>query len=145
MRESFGFFPWVCYVQYWWKGIQRALKWREFWPIVKISDPELFLTKRTALNKRTAGTKMAKRLKEWWFNDQLNLESISWEGTVAWHYYWCYDVLTDGSMAVPWDDLPAADWDRCRYLHRTIELKSGNPMFELGEGLKKLKGRVTPY
>ena len=44
-------------------------------PTVKISDPELFLS------KRTAGTKMEKRLKERWSNDMLNLGSILQEGT----------------------------------------------------------------
>ena len=40
-------------------------------PTVKNSDPELFLT------KRTAGTKMEKRLREMRPSDQSNVESIS--------------------------------------------------------------------
>jgi hypothetical protein len=39
-----------------------------------ISDPELFLS------KRTAGTKIEKRLKERWSNDWPDLRSISWGG-----------------------------------------------------------------
>ena len=69
------------------------VKGQGYWPTVKISDPELFLS------KRTRGSKMEKRLKERWSNDQPNLGSISWEGTKSWHYFWCYDVLTDGSLA----------------------------------------------
>ena len=47
-------------------------------------------------------------------------------------------------MAVPWEALPAINWDRGRYLQPTIGLKSNAPMVELVEGLKKLKQRVTP-
>jgi hypothetical protein len=49
------------------------------------------------------------------------------------------------SMAVLWEALSAADWDRCRYLQPTIGLRSGMTMKELGEGLKELKGIGTPY
>ena len=56
--------------------------------IVKNSIPELFLS------KRTAGTKMEKKLKE-----RLNLGSISCLGTKVLHYYWCYGVLTDKSLS----------------------------------------------
>jgi hypothetical protein len=42
-------------------------------PTVKISDPEF-------LSKRTAETKMEKKLKERQSNDLLNLGSISWRG-----------------------------------------------------------------
>jgi hypothetical protein len=41
-------------------------------PTIKISDPELFLS------KRTTGTKMEKRLKERQSNDWPKLGSISW-------------------------------------------------------------------
>lgn len=37
-------------------------------------------------------------------------------------------------MAVLWKALPAADWDKCRYLHPTIGLKSGTTVEELGKG-----------
>lgn len=42
-------------------------------------------------------------------------------------------------MAVLSKALPAADWDRSRY----IKLKLGIYMFELGEELKRLKGTAT--
>jgi hypothetical protein len=49
-------------------------------PTVKIPEPELFLS------KRTAGTKMEKRLRERQANEGPNLEgSISWRCTKAWH------------------------------------------------------------
>ena len=47
----------------------------------------------------------------------------------------CYDVLIDRNHE---RDLLAADYDR------SIGLKAETPMIELGEGLKKLKRRVTP-
>ena len=33
-------------------------------------------------------------------------------------------------MTVLWETLPAADWDRFRYLQSTIGLRLGNPMYE---------------
>ena len=61
-------------------------------PTVKNSDPELFLS------KRTAETKMEKRLWERRSSDQPKLEPISRGGSKAQHYY-CYSVLTDRSLA----------------------------------------------
>jgi len=55
--------------------------------IVKGSDPELFLS------KRTAGTKMEKKLMERSSSDWPNLG-----GSKAWHYYSSYDVLTDRNL-----------------------------------------------
>jgi hypothetical protein len=43
-----------------------------------------------------------------------------------------------------WEALLEADWDRRRYLKLTIGLRLGTPKEELGEGLKELKGMVTP-
>jgi hypothetical protein len=60
----------------------------------RVTNPQSeFLTQNSVLSK------MAKRLKERWSNDQLNLGSISWEGIKACQYYLSYDVLTDGSLA----------------------------------------------
>jgi hypothetical protein len=42
---------------------------------------------------------MEKRLKERWSNEWPKFRSISWDATKAWHYRWCYDVLTDWSLA----------------------------------------------
>ena len=55
-------------------------------------------------------------------------------------------MLTDRNLAWlcserPYQQLTETD---SRHLHPTIGLKSGTPVVELGEGLKKLKGRVTP-
>lgn len=47
-------------------------------------------------------------------------------------------------MAVLRKTLLLADLNRGIYLHPTIALKLENPKVELGEGLKKLKGNVTP-
>ena len=44
-----------------------------------------------------------------------------------------YDVLTDG-MVVLREALAGADRDRRRYLHPSIDQKSGTPMVESGEG-----------
>jgi hypothetical protein len=51
---------------------------------VKNSDPGLFLSK---------GQKMEKRLRE--------RQSSYWPylGSKAWHYYWCYGVLTDRGLS----------------------------------------------
>ena len=43
-------------------------------------------------------------------------------------------------MAILQEDLPAADYERSKYLHAIIGLKSGTTIVELGEGLKNLKG-----
>jgi hypothetical protein len=50
----------------------------------------------------------------------------------------CCASRQEPCMAVLWEALPAADWDKCRYLHTIIGLRTGSPMGELGEGLKKL-------
>ena len=78
-------------------------------PTVKNSDPELFLS------KRTAGTKMEKRLKERWFNVQPNLGSISWgvgrdrdQGLTLLLMLWC-DYRQEPGVAVLRESLPAAD------------------------------------
>jgi hypothetical protein len=109
-------------------------------PIVKNSDRELFMS------ERTTETKMEKRLKERWFSDQPTLGSISRGGSKTWHYYWCCVVLTDRSLT--WLSCERHNkhmtWDRCRYLHLTIGLKSGIPVVELGKDWKKLRRRVTP-
>ena len=47
------------------------------------------------------------------------------------------------SMAVLSEAQPAAYWDRSRYLHPIIGLKSGTPMNELEEGWKMWKRRAT--
>jgi hypothetical protein len=62
-------------------------------PIVKNSDLELFLS------KRTVGTKVEKSLKKKRSNDRPKWESISRRSCKAWHYYWCYGVFTDRCLA----------------------------------------------
>jgi hypothetical protein len=56
-----------------------------------------------------------------------------------------YAYRQEPSMSEFWEFLWAADWDRCKYLHPTIKLKSGTPMEKLGGGLKELNVRVIPY
>ena len=52
------------------------------------------------LSERTARTKMEKRLKERWFNDQLHLRSISW-GRMGWGRVAPRpDTITDAMMCV---------------------------------------------
>jgi hypothetical protein len=53
-------------------------------------------------------------------------------GLTLWLVLWCA-YKWEPDMAVLWEALPEADWDRCRYLHSTIGLKFGTPMVELGE------------
>jgi hypothetical protein len=63
-------------------------------PMFKIFDPELFLS------KGNAETKMEQRLK-WPLSDCPNLVTIPCLGIKPWHYYWCYAVLSDRSLAWP--------------------------------------------
>lgn len=56
----------------------------------------------------------------------------------------CCTYRQEPSMAIPWDAPIAAAWDRWKYLHPNIGLKSGNPMVQLEEKLKKLNGKSTP-
>ena len=62
-------------------------------PIVKNSDSKLFLS------ERTVGTKMETRLGERRSSDQPILSPISRGGYKSSHYYRCYDVLSDKSLA----------------------------------------------
>lgn len=48
------------------------------------------------------------------------------------------------SMAVPWEALPAADWNIWRYLQPTSKMSSGISVDELNKGLMELKGIVIP-
>jgi hypothetical protein len=81
---------------------------------------------------------MEKRLSERWSSDQPNLGSTSRRGSKTWHYYWCYGVLTDKSLAwLSSEAQEAADWDRSKYLPNQWTV------IELGKGWKKLR-RATP-
>ena len=67
-------------------------------------------------------------------------------GTKAWHYYWCYAVLTDRSLAWlsserPNKQLTETDIDTSS---QALGWDQGSPMEKLGEGLKDLKGMATP-
>ena len=52
-----------------------------------------------SLYKRTAGTKTEKNPREKRSSDGLNLGSSSRGDSKAWHYYWCYGLLTDRRLA----------------------------------------------
>jgi hypothetical protein len=61
------------------------------------------------------------------------------------------DTITDAMLCLQtgaWHGCsqrgPTSSWLRQKQIQPTIELKSGIPMVEFGEGLKKLKGRTTP-
>jgi hypothetical protein len=84
---------------------------------------------------------MEQLLKEWHSNDWLNLV-FNVEDTKAWHYYTMMYLHMEPGMADLWEALPAIDWHRSRYLHPIIGLKSGTPMVNLGDRLKKLKGKA---
>jgi hypothetical protein len=92
-------------------------------PTVKISHLELFCLKELLGQKWRRDWKNGCSLT----GPTLDL-SISWGlwGTKSLHQYWCYVVARD--LAVRWNILQEADWDRCRYLHPTIRLTSGTHM-----------------
>jgi hypothetical protein len=54
---------------------------------------------------------MEERLRERKSSDWLKLGSISRGSSKAWHYYWCYGVLTDKSLACPLRG-PTSSWPR---------------------------------
>jgi len=57
-------------------------------------------SERVVLDRNnSAGTKMEKGLRRRRYNDRPKLGSSSRGDSKAWHYYWCYSVLTDRSLA----------------------------------------------
>jgi hypothetical protein len=75
---------------------KQGLKWQNGWSYhktVKISDPELFLS------KRTAGTKMEKKLREGSPMTGPTWDPFQGGWGEASHYYWYYDILADRSLA----------------------------------------------
>jgi hypothetical protein len=108
-------------------------------PTVKNSGPELFLS------KESSETKMDKGLKERRSSGMPKLRPCSKEGLKAWHYYWCYGVLTNKGLSL----LPskkaqkAAERVRYKYLYTTNGQKLVSTVVELGKGWKKLSRRAT--
>ena len=77
-------------------------------------------------------------------SDWPKLEPISRGDSKAWHYYWCYGVLTDKSLAWLSSKRPNKQLtETSKYLHSTNGLKSGIPVVELRKGWKKLRRRST--
>ena len=57
---------------------------------------------------------------------------------------WVGGSFKISSIAVFHEAQQALDCEKCKYLHPTNGLKLGTPMVELGEELKKFKGKVIP-
>ena len=101
---------------------------------------------------------LEQRLKERSSNNRPNLGSISWVGNklLTLLLMPCCACRQEPSMAVLWEALPAADWDRCRYLqkplhwgwgpHRRVEERivgpkgDGNPI-----GKPKMSTNLDPW
>lgn len=90
---------------------------------------------------------MEKRLKKTWSRNWPNWGSISRgpRRTTVWNCYWCFDVLTDRSLAWLLSERPSQQLtERWRYVHPTIGLKLGTSMVELGEDWRNWRGEWSP-
>jgi hypothetical protein len=63
------------------------------------------------LTKRTAGTNVETRVRKRRSSDWPKLQSIPRGGSKAWHYYWCYGVLIDRSLACLLSRGPTSSWE----------------------------------
>lgn len=69
-----------------------------------------------------------------------------WHQTLMLFLMLCNACRQEPNIAVLWEALPAAEWDRWQIQIRTAHhwTENGDPMKELEEGLKELKRSVTP-
>lgn len=108
-------------------------------PTFKIFDPELFRSKE--IQDRN-GAEIKGKVIQWLA--KLGIYPMGDHQTLTLLLMLCYACRQEPSMAVLWEALPEADWERCRYPQPTIGLGLGIPMEELGERLKELKGIAIP-
>ena len=102
-----------------------------------------FWPRTVFLSKGNAGSKMEQRLKERTSRDQLGINPMCRHQTLTLLLMPCCAFRQQPSMDVLCETIPAADWDRCRYLHPTMGLRSGITTEELKKGWKELKGTAT--
>jgi hypothetical protein len=96
------------------------------------------------VSKRTAGTKMEKKLRERQYSDQINFRSTSRGGSKAWYNFWCYDVLTDRSLAWLSSERPNKQLAETDTYTQPLEWSGRTPVVELGKCWMKLRRRATP-
>jgi hypothetical protein len=88
---------------------------------------------------------MEKRLRERWSCDWPNSGSISWVGTKAWHYYCCFDVLTDRSLAWLSSGGPTSSSPRQEQIFTPIHwTEVGNPYGWIRGTIKEAEGDGDP-
>ena len=100
---------------------RKVSQWRDvdMIPYIKVYDPKLLMS------KGNIKTKMEHSMKAVQWPAQLGIHPMTMHQSQTLLLMLCCACRQEPSMAVLWETLPAADWDRCRYSQPTIGLRLG--------------------